>query len=219
MNQEIIPKLFFPEVDSADDEGFLGWSNDLNVEMLKEAYTSGIFPWPAEEKHILWFAPPERTILDFEDFRIPKTVARELKKMNFTFSVNQHFEEVIKGCAGAARNDEGTWITPKIIDAYIEFHNQGYAWSFEAIDPDGKLAGGLYGILINHYFAGESMFYKTPGASKFAFVNTVKWLQSNRNLTWLDAQMQNPFLARFGTKTIPRDEYMQLLNIALKGKL
>ena len=202
----------FPSVDTADDNGFIGWSDDLNTEMLLEAYTSGIFPWPQDDKFILWFAPPERAVLKFEDFKTPKTIARELKKMPFKFSVNQHFEEVIKHCANVKRRDGGdTWINEKIINAYIKLHKLGYALSFEALMPDGSLAGGLYGVLINKFFAGESMFYLKSGASKFALVNTVKWLKQKHGVKWLDAQVQNNFLARFGTSTIPREEYMEML--------
>jgi leucyl/phenylalanyl-tRNA--protein transferase len=132
--------------------------------------------------------------------------------MPFTFTVNKDFESVIRHCAKVKRKDGGTWIYEKIIDAYIDLHKAGYAWSFEAVSPDGSLAGGLYGVLLDGFFAGESMFYLKTGASKFALVKTVEWLQEERGLNWLDAQIQNDFLARFGTSVIPRSEYMELLN-------
>ncbi|MDD5728238.1 MAG: hypothetical protein PHV59_06730, partial [Victivallales bacterium] len=72
--------MLFPDVNTADENGFLGWSDNLNTDLLLEAYASGVFPWPQDEKYILWFSPPERAVLKFENFRIPKTVARELKK-------------------------------------------------------------------------------------------------------------------------------------------
>ncbi|MDD5598041.1 MAG: leucyl/phenylalanyl-tRNA--protein transferase [Victivallaceae bacterium] len=203
--------MFFPDVETADENGFLAWSEDLNTDMLLEAYRSGIFPWPQDEKYILWFAPPERAVLKFSDFRIPKTLQRELKKMPFAFTVNRHFDAVIRHCAETKRKDGGTWITGKLIKAYGELHKAGYAWSFEAVLPDGSLAGGLYGVLIGGFFAGESMFYLKTGASKFALVNTVDWLRRERGVEWLDAQVQNNFLASFGTKIIPRPEYMELL--------
>ncbi|MCP3965260.1 MAG: leucyl/phenylalanyl-tRNA--protein transferase [Lentisphaerae bacterium] len=210
-----MPKNYFPDVETADEDGFLGWSHDLTCDMLFEAYTSGIFPWPAEDKHVLWFAPHERAVLKFENFRVPGTVKRELKKMPFTFSVNNNFKEIIQGCAKAKRSDDqgGTWITSKVMDAFIEFHNAGFAWSFEALLPDGKLAGGLYGVLIGRFFAGESMFFNHSGASKFALVNTIEWLRNERGVSWLDAQIQNSFLARFGVDDIDREEYMKLLEL------
>ena len=204
--------MFFPDIEAADESGFLGWSDNLNTEMLLEAYSSGVFPWPQDDEYILWFAPPERAVLRFSDFRIPKTLARDLKKMPFTFRVNKDFESVIRHCSRAKRKDGGTWINEKIIKAYTDFHKAGYAWSFEALAPDGTLAGGLYGVLLDGFFAGESMFYLKTGASKFALVNTVEWLRRERGLTWIDAQVQNHFLASFGTKVIPRSEYMKLLN-------
>ncbi|MFA6715376.1 MAG: leucyl/phenylalanyl-tRNA--protein transferase [Victivallaceae bacterium] len=203
--------MLFPDVETADENGFLAWSEDLNSDMLLEAYRSGIFPWPQDEKYILWFAPPERAVLKFSDFRIPKTLQRELKKTPFAFTVNRNFEAVIRHCAEIKRKDGGTWITEKLIKAFGELHKTGYAWSFEAILPDGSLAGGLYGVLIGGFFAGESMFYQKTGASKFALVNTVEWLRRERGVKWLDAQVQNNFLASFGTKVIPRSEYMELL--------
>ena len=206
---------YFPDVETADDEGFLGYSLDIRTEMLLEAYTSAIFPWPVDEKHVLWFSPPRRAVLFFDKFRIPATTLRELKKKNFTFSVNRHFEAVIKGCSASRRKDAGTWITPKMIEAYSRFHQQGYAWSFEVLDADGKLCGGLYGILIGRFFAGESMFYTESGASKFALINTVEWLQKNRGSDWLDSQVINPFMQSFGTIEIPRPEYTRLLKQTL----
>lgn len=206
---------YFPDVETADDEGFLGYSLDIKTEMLLEAYTSAIFPWPVDEKHVLWFSPPQRAVLFFDKFRIPATTVRELKKKDFTFSVNRHFEEVIKGCSASRRKDAGTWITPKMIEAYTRFHQQGYAWSFEVLDAGGKLCGGLYGILIGRFFAGESMFYTESGASKFALINTVEWLQKNRSSAWLDSQVINPFMQSFGTVEIPRPEYTRLLKQTL----
>ncbi len=205
----------FPDVETADDDGFLGYSLDIRTEMLLEAYTRAIFPWPVDEKHVLWFSPPQRAVLFFDKFRIPETTLRELKKKNFTFSVNQHFEAVIKNCAASKRKDGGTWITPKMIEAYTKFHQQGYAWSFEVLDADGKLCGGLYGVLIGRFFAGESMFYTASGASKFALINTVDWLQKNRDSDWLDSQVSNPFMQSFGTVEIPRREYTKLLKQTL----
>jgi leucyl/phenylalanyl-tRNA---protein transferase len=204
--------MFFPDVEKADESGFLGWSDSLNTEILLDAYRSGVFPWPQDEESVLWFTPPERAVLKFSDFRIPKTLQRDLKKMPFTFRVNKDFESVIRHCSEVKRKDDGTWINKKIIKAYIDFHKAGHAWSFEAVSADGSLAGGLYGILLDGFFAGESMFYLKTGASKFALIKTVEWLKKERGLTWLDAQIQNNFLASFGTKVISRSEYMELLN-------
>ncbi len=205
-------KMIFPPPDSADEDGVVAISQDLNTMMLMEAYSRGIFPWPVEEDYILWFSPIKRAILAVDDFIVSNKVNRELRKHDFSFSINQHFDEVIKNCAAVKRSDgNGTWITPNIIRAYQKFHRQGYAWSFETLNSDGKLVGGLYGIKIGQYFAGESMFYHESGASKFALIETVNYLKNKCKIDWLDGQVINPFLSRFGFKEIPRQIFLNII--------
>ena len=204
--------MLFPPPESADEDGVVAVSRDLNTAMLLEAYSRGIFPWPVEEDYVLWFSPPQRAILEIDDFIVTSKINRELKKHNFSFSINRHFDEVIRHCAVAKRSDGGsTWITPNIIKAYQDFHRQGYAWSFETLNPDGKLVGGLYGIKIGQYFAGESMFYHESGASKFALIEMVNYLKNECGTTWIDGQVINPFLSRFGFKEIPRQDFLKIL--------
>ncbi len=207
----------FPPVETADPEtGLLGFGGDLTVGSLEMAYRSGIFPWPAENQPILWFAPPERTIIEFSEFNIPSRLERSLKKSPFTFRANSNFAEVIKNCANLTnrKNQQGTWITDEMICAYIEFHKAGFAQSFEVLNGNGELVGGLYGVLINKYFASKSMFYKETNASKFALIQTVEYLKTFE-ISWMDVQILNPFLATFGAKEIPRELFMQKLNQAL----
>lgn len=202
-------KSAFPPLSQADEEGVLAVSRDLDVAMLKDAYLSGVFPWPYDESCVLWFAPPKRAVLDFKDFKASKKLLRELRGKGFSLDANRHFEEVIENCALQPRpGQDGTWITGKIRKAYKKLHKSGYALSVETIGRDGLLAGGLYGVLLGRYFSGESMFHKESGASKFALIGLVEMLRE-RGLTWLDAQVMTPLLAGFGAKEISREEYME----------
>ncbi len=193
----------------------LAVSEEISTSMVYSGYCKGIFPWPIDEDYIYWFSPNPRAVLDFENFRIPKTIKRELKKCNFKFTFNQQFNNVITNCANLKRrNEDGTWITNKIIDCYNEFHKLGFAVSCEVLDADNddKLVGGLYGVLLNdNYFAGESMFNLTDHAAKFALVNLVEYLQKNHDISWIDCQVLNPFLKRFGVKEITREEFINRL--------
>lgn len=91
----------------------------------------------------------------------------------------------------------------------------GWAYSFETWQ-DGKLAGGILGIVIRGAFIGESMFYHVPDASKVAMVKLVEHLRQ-RNFILFDAQMQNPHLERFGSYIIDNRKYMGLLAKALEA--
>ena len=107
---------------------------------------------------------------------------------------------------------EETWISPEIIDAYVELHHAGKAHSVEAY-ADGDLAGGLYGVTIGGAFMGESMFTRMRDASKVCFVYLVDRLQE-RGYELLDCQIQNPHLARLGAREIP-EQYLRRLQHAL----
>jgi leucyl/phenylalanyl-tRNA--protein transferase len=85
-----------------------------------------------------------------------------------------------------------------------------YAHSFEAYDENGELAGGLYGISVGKIFCGESMFFRISGASKFAFVKMVEFLQA-RGVVLIDTQMVTNATAAFGAKLISRSDYLKLL--------
>lgn len=209
----------FPPVDQADEDGLLAMGGDLEVATLKLAYASGIFPWPVAEMPLLWFAPPRRAILEFSEFRIPPRLQRYLKHASFEFRVDTNFAAVIRECAASKnrRGERGTWITKEMIAAYIKFHRHGFAHSFEAWNTRNELVGGLYGVWIGRFFAGESMFYKETNASKFVLAQTVNFLKQ-AGLSWMDVQVLTPLLKSFGAKEIPRASFMKKLHQAMESK-
>ena len=203
----------FPPPDQADENGIVAVSREIHPEMLTDSYSHGIFPWPFGEEYdfIPWCAPLKRGIIPLEEFHVPASFLREMKKLDFSLRVDSDFPAVIKACAAAARPEqEGTWITSQIIDAYCLFHKMGYAHSFETYDSSGNLIGGLYGISVGRIFCGESMFYKVSGASKFAFVKMVEVLKT-LGVVLIDTQMVTNATAAFGAREIPSAQYIRLL--------
>ena len=205
----------FPEPESADEHGIVAFSRDLNCAMLADAYQHGIFPWPFGEDipYIPWASPEQRGILFCDQLHIPRSLARDMKKMKFVFKVDCAFEDVIRNCAAMERPDQDdTWITATMIKNYVEFHQLGYAHSFEAYDESGELAGGLYGVSVGRVFCGESMFYRISGASKFAFVKMVEFLKAH-GVVLIDTQMVTNATASFGARLVSRTDYLALLRI------
>ena len=201
----------FPPADTAGEGGALGYTSGLDCRMLADAYWHGIFPWPYETETVLWCSPPMRGVLPLDRFHLPRRFRRELKSMPFEFRIDTAFDRVIEACAAAPRaGQDGTWITPKLIAAYREFHRLGFAHSFEAFDPAGVLVGGMYGVSLGRIFCGESMFFRQSGASKFALVHAAEVLRQ-AGVVLLDTQMVTPLTASFGAYEIPRAEYLELL--------
>lgn len=203
-------ELYFPPVANASPEGIVAIGGDLSPQRLLLAYRRGIFPWYEDDEPILWWSPPERMVLFFEDLKISKSMRNIINRNTFKVSFNTAFKDVITNCRTIKREGQpGTWITHEMMDAYITLHEMGYAKSVE-VWQDGTLAGGLYGIDLGDVFCGESMFTKVPNASKFAFIALAKKLQTE-NYKLLDCQVHNNHLESLGATEISREQFLKIV--------
>lgn len=209
----------FPSIEKADKTGLLAIGGDLEVDSLKLAYSQGIFPWPYSDQYpIAWYAPNPRGILDFHEFKINRTLKKFLHKNPFEIRFNTNFHGVIHACASTQNRKEqrGTWITPNMIKAYEDFFQAGYAFSAEAY-LENQLVGGLYGVCIDKYFSGESMFYRVPNASKVVILGLIEKLRPE-GIHWMDTQMVTPIIAQLGGKEIPRNIFMKKLQESVSAR-
>lgn len=196
-----------------DDSDIVAIGADLEPGTLLAAYRAGLFPMPFDRRRIAWFSPDPRGVLPIERLHISRTLARSLN--HFTISIDAAFSEVVRGCAFPPRS--GAWITGEFIDAYTSLHQLGWAHSVEvrAIDS-GELVGGLYGVRIGGFFAGESMFHRQTDGSKAAMVGLVDWL-AQTGATLVDVQWTTPHLVSMGAIDVPRDEYLRRLTVAIEA--
>lgn len=200
----------FPAVDLATQDGLLAVGGDLSPDRILLAYKSGIFPWFNDDSFILWWSPDPRMVLYPDRIKISKSMRKLLLEDRFEMRVNTRFKEVVEACATISRKDQkGSWITPGMEDAYVKLNELGYAKSYEVWDND-RLVGGLYGVDLGNVFCGESMFSKTPNASKFALINLAIELKK-KNYSLIDCQQYSEHLKSLGAEEIPRDEFMRLL--------
>ncbi|HXQ24063.1 MAG TPA: leucyl/phenylalanyl-tRNA--protein transferase [Candidatus Acidoferrales bacterium] len=200
----------FPDPRSASPEGIVAVGGDLHPQSLLLAYRQGIFPWPVPGLPLLWFCPPERGILELSALHIPRSLRRARRQTTFRFTIDGAFPAVIRACAGAPRpGQDGTWITPQIIAAYVHLHRLHIAHSVEVWDEQ-RLVGGLYGVDVDGAFAAESMFHEAPNASKLALLHLADHLRA-AGLDWIDIQVLTPHLARLGATAISRDAFLDKL--------
>ena len=203
-------ELYFPPAETASPEGIVAVGGDLSPERLVLAYNSGIFPWFEDDEPILWWSPPERMVLFFEDLVVSKSMRNILNRKIFKVTFNQDFRGVISNCQKIKREgQQGTWITNDMIEAYCKLNELGIAKSVE-VWQDDELVGGLYGVDLGTVFCGESMFSKVANASKVAFIHWSQHLKAN-NYKLLDCQIYNPHLESLGCREIARDQFIEIL--------
>lgn len=201
----------FPSQDMINGD-LVAVGGDFHPQRIISAYKNGIFPWFIDENnHIHWYSPQKRMILYPDEFKISKSLKKTIRNRGFTIKSNENFEEVIKNCSTIKRKHEDeTWIDDNFIHAYSNLHKLGFAFSIECY-LDEKLVGGLYGLLINNVFCGESMFSKEKDASKVAFYHLCNQAKEN-DIKLIDCQVYNQHLESLGAKEIKREEYFKILN-------
>ncbi|HTJ46901.1 MAG TPA: leucyl/phenylalanyl-tRNA--protein transferase [Kofleriaceae bacterium] len=206
-------RLVFPPAHLAED-GLLAIGGDLAPERLLLAYSQGIFPWYSRSTPILWHSPDPRMVMTPGELTINRSLKKQIRRGLYELRADTAFAEVVRACAETPRPDQnGTWLVPDMIDAYIRLHELGFAHSFEAW-RDGELVGGLYGVSLGAAFFGESMFARAPDASKIAFVASVRQLEAWR-VNLIDCQVHTQHLERFGAREVSREVYLEMLHAAL----
>jgi leucyl/phenylalanyl-tRNA--protein transferase len=202
----------FPSPDLwPDDDDIVAAGADLETDTLLYAYAHGMFPMFVNKRNLAWWSPVDRGVIPLDGLRVTRSMQQSAKK--FTCTVNRSFTEVMTLC-GSMRTD-GNWINQHFIDAYTGLHEEGHAHSVEVWNEAGELVGGLYGVRINKFFAGESMFHIETDASKVALLYLVQ-LMTLDGMELLDTQWRTDHLESLGCIAIPREKYLQLLASAIQ---
>jgi leucyl/phenylalanyl-tRNA--protein transferase len=202
----------FPSSSEWGDDEVVAVGADLAPDTLLYAYAHGMFPMYTDKRHreLGWWAPLERGVIPLDGLRVTRSMRQSAQR--YTCTLNTDFVKVMKQCADT--RTDGNWIDDVFIDAYTELHRSGHAHSVEVHNADHELVGGLYGVRINRFFAGESMFHLETDASKIALMFLVD-LMNLDNMALLDTQWCTDHLATLGCIPLPRESYMALLSQAI----
>jgi leucyl/phenylalanyl-tRNA--protein transferase len=202
------PGAPFPAVDSALEypNGLLAASGELTPQRLIDAYRQGIFPWYSEGEPVLWWSPQPRMVLFATQFVVSRSLRKRLRVLARggppSLRIDSAFEQVMRACAAPRSDQEGTWITESMVEAYVELHRRGLAHSVELWDGE-NLLGGLYGVCLGRMFYGESMFARATDASKIALATLVRILLAE-GVAMIDCQQATEHLASLGGREISR---------------
>lgn len=203
----------FPPANLAltEPDGLLAIGGDLSTDRLTNAYQNGIFPWFNQDEPIMWWCPSSRAILNIGQIKVSRSLRKLAKQNKYTIHINRNFVGVINNCIKQREAKEGTWITSDMKSAYIALHQLGLAHGIEVYNLSNELVGGLYGIMVDHVFCGESMFHFESNCSKLAFWALHNHLKNN-NVNFIDCQIENPHLTSLGVTTISRNDFLAKLN-------
>lgn len=183
----------------------------LTPDLLLRAYAAGVFPMAEgrETTEIHWVDPSRRAVFPLAGFHVSRSLARHIRRLAPRVTVDQDFAGVVRACADRAE----TWINAEIFAAYGALHARGQAHSLEVWDQ-GRLIGGVYGVVLGGAFFGESMFSRATNGSKMALTFLVHRLRAG-GFSLFDVQFLTPHLASLGAVEMPRAAYRRRLAAAL----
>ena len=200
--------ILFPDPALAETDGLLAIGGALSPERLLAAYQKGIFPWFSDNDPICWYAPHERCVIFPTKIHVSKSMHKSMHAKEFDVTTNKAFAAVVAACKNTNRKDQdGTWITDEMEEAYTKLHTLGIAKSIE-VWQNNELVGGMYGLEINNVFCGESMYSHKSNASKTAMI----WLCTENNYTLIDCQLMTDHLISMGAEMISQKMFMNILN-------
>ena len=204
--------------DDSDAPGLVAAGGRISPARLNEAYRSGIFPWYSAGQPVLWWSPDPRMVLPCTEFKLShslkKTLRRFLRTPGTRLRFDGNFPAVISACAATPRaGQDGTWIVPALLDAYLAWHRAGRVHCVETWEG-GELVGGLYFVAIGRMCFGESMFSRRTDASKIALAALVAACLQ-RGVALIDCQQNTDHLASMGGREISRSAFLAHLQGAL----
>ncbi len=189
-------------------------SEIITPEMILEQYAKGLFPManPGWGGVITWHCPSRRAVIPFDAFHVSRSLARTLRKADFTVTFDTAFDRVMEECASGHGEDE-TWISEDFIRVFGELHRRGHAHSVE-VWVKGELAGGLYGVHLGGAFFAESKFHRERDMSKVALACMVDRVR-RAGFALFEVQYLTAHLAQFGAVEIRHAEYLKQLRKAV----
>lgn len=179
--------------------------------LLLHAYRAGVFPMAEHraDPELFWVDPRRRGVLPLDGFHISRSLAKTLKRDDYSITLNAAFADVVDACAERSE----TWINAEIRSLYQDLHGMGHAHAIEVWHHD-QLVGGVYGVAVGGAFCGESMFSRKTNGSKIALAWLVDLLRRT-GFILLDTQFLTDHLASLGAVEIPRAQYHAQLAQAL----
>ncbi|MFG3225756.1 leucyl/phenylalanyl-tRNA--protein transferase [Kitasatospora sp. NPDC048194] len=194
------------------------YAGAYNEALYGEAVESGelpVLPGGEDPYALAWWSPDPRPVLRPDAVRLPRRLARRLRRAPWSTTVDRAFGEVLAGCA---EGRQPAWLTHELAAALLELHARGAAHSGEVWEG-GELVGGVFGVAVGPVLSLDSMFHRRPDAARVAVADLGSRFGAAGGRL-LDAQWDGPYIRSLGAVPMERSRYLaELAGAAPTGAL
>ena len=203
--------LKFPPAHFADLDGLLAVGGDMSAERLLHAYQSGLYYWHHPMKHVKWWSPDPRIVLETGS----APIAGPDLCPGSTTTANEDFEGLLRLCQDHYNRQTAmtpAWLSERMFRIFMELDGKGLVHSQE-VWRDGNLVGGFFGICLGNLCFGEYAVESVNGAAARAILQAATGLKK-KGARLMDLQKETTRADQLEYQEISRVAFIDLCRVA-----
>ena len=213
-NETVLNEYIYPNM----EENYY-WTDDFSNEFYIKAAKCGFITTSMYKKKEFLLLPEiqfDYAILDFKDIKIPNKVTKILKKNNYLFSINNHFDEV---CQRIKTYHDDSWLKDEYISILKNINNSNIIHdNFDLISVEvsdletNELISGEIGYKINNIYTSLTGFrnkekkYNNWGKLQLILLNN--YLEKEGYRFWNLGHPQLQYKIDLGAKVYNRKDFL-----------
>ena len=195
----------FPPAHFADLDGLLAAGGTMSEELLLKAYNNGIYYWHHPMKHVKWWSPDPRIVMDPGSLEFPEMV----RLAEFNTTANTDFKALLQCCQEQYNRPEEmtpAWLSARMARIFEGLYSKGIIHAQE-VWLEGRLVGGFFGLRQGDLLFGEYATERVPGAAAFAIVKAAEFLKVD-GIALMDMQKETARTDHLEYETMTRVEFI-----------
>jgi leucyl/phenylalanyl-tRNA--protein transferase len=196
-----------PDPRGSSRDGHIGLAADLAPATMIEAYCRGLSP-SALFGPIAWTSRPVRSVASPRDVTSAASRRKDDPPRGWSVDFDSNFEALIVPCARARA--AGVIMPPRLMLAFADLYDAGFAHCFAVRDGKGDIVGGGFGVAFGRVFVLEGAFETQAGAALFG-LSRFAGLLNEWSFALIERAPQTAWIRTDAFAPMQRDAYLAAL--------
>jgi leucyl/phenylalanyl-tRNA---protein transferase len=161
-----------------------------------------------------WRTFPRRAIITPETAKVPKRLRPIQRRSELEVRFDHDFETIVRHC----QEGRDGWLTPETVDVYRRVHALGFI-STVGTYRDGRLVGGLWGVVLGRTFGIMSMFHTEDHSGSLALAALIEEVRDGDRWSMADCGQLKENFVRYGAFEVPIEQFCEMVWTHSRGAL